>query len=88
MTKWGEKDLSSWDKFYALKIRQWKVVDRLIRESRRFGTSGATHGVFGTEIFSPRFEFFGGSPNVLPSRYPSYYFPFSAAAETKITGLD
>lgn len=51
MTKWGEKDLSSWDKFYALKIRQWKVVDRLIRESRRFGTSGATHGVFGTEIF-------------------------------------
>lgn len=48
----------------------------------------AIHGVFGTEIFSPRFEFFGGSPNVLPSRYPSYYFPFSAAAETKITGLD
>lgn len=39
MTKRGEKDgdLSSWDKFYALKIRQWKVVvDRLIRESRRF----------------------------------------------------
>lgn len=58
--------------------------------SRKSSLRGATRGVFGTDIFSPspRFEFFGGSPNVLPSRYPSYYFPFSAAAETKITGLD
>lgn len=56
--------------------------------SRKSSLRDEWRGVFGTEIFSPRFEFFGGSPNVLPSRYPSYYFPFSAAAETKITGLD